>query len=78
MRHRQAMALKRESSYQGSVSRRLKRAFPVFAQGFAPKERTLMDTPENLIVRHRAAFWQDRNKEKEAKRNQTASPFLLT
>ncbi len=37
-----------------------------------------MDTPENLIVRHRAAFWQDRNKEKEAKRNQTASPFLLT
>jgi len=36
-----------------------------------------MDTPENLIVRHRAAFWQDRNKEKEAKRNQTASPFLL-
>jgi hypothetical protein len=63
------MALKRESSYQGSVSRRLNRVFPVFSQGYTPKEETLMDTPENRIVLHRAAFWQQRNKEKEAKRN---------
>lgn len=69
IRHPQAMTLKRESSYQGSVSRRLNRVFPVFRQGYTPKETTLMDTPEIRIVQHRAAFWQQRNKEKEAKRN---------
>jgi len=69
MRHRQAMALKRESSYQGSVSRRLNRVFPVFLQGCEPKERTLMDTPENPIVRHRALFGNGTKKKKQKETN---------